>query len=98
MAEQLEIRIGVPSTSMRLRYRTIIATRSTGISMQSRSHGSAQLRNGQFLRVGLLERRIDFTVKWWKSMYTQFYKIVFTKFRIQSVMQFALKQIIKIKI
>lgn len=89
MAEQLEIRIGVPSTSMRLRYWTIIATRSTGISMQSRSHGSAQLRNSQFLQVGeavRASRRIDFTVKCWTSIYIySFYKSIFTKFRIQSI-------------
>lgn len=71
MAGQLEIRIGAPSTSMRLRYRTIIATRSTGISMQSRSQGSAQLRNSQFLQVGeavRASRRIDFTVERWASI------------------------------
>lgn len=57
--------------------------------MQSRSHGSAQLRNSQFLQVGeavRASRRIDFTVKCWTSIYIySFYKIIFTKFRIQSI-------------
>lgn len=52
--------------------------------MQSRSHGSAQLRNSQFLQVGeavRASRRIDFMVKCWTSIYIY---IVFIKLFLQN--------------